>query len=64
VTVAPETLRTQGVDALGKHMVQHSFHPNADGHAQLGACLTEFIAAETQTAACVPTDDGTLRAVS
>jgi lysophospholipase L1-like esterase len=43
VTVDPWAWVTGGLDAIGIHMAQQSFHPNAKGHAQLGRCVTEFV---------------------
>ncbi|MPY77977.1 MAG: hypothetical protein GEV04_05660 [Actinophytocola sp.] len=42
------------------HAVQESFHLNAAGHAQIGQCLTEFLADTTSQAACREGDDGNL----
>jgi lysophospholipase L1-like esterase len=34
--------------------VNESFHPNAEGHRQLGGCLREFLATTVPEARCVP----------
>lgn len=52
-----------GLDAIGIHMAQQSFHPNARGHDQLGRCMTEFVNSGAPTAACVEGADGNLHAV-
>ena len=45
------------------HALQESFHANAAGHAELGRCLSEFMAGEDATAMCLPDERGNLRAV-
>jgi hypothetical protein len=40
--------------------MQESFHPNANGHAEIGGCLTEFLATALPSAACLAGADGTL----
>jgi len=42
------------------HALQESFHPNANGHAQIGRCLTEFLATTAGSAACLVGSDGNL----
>lgn len=42
------------------HAAQESFHLNAAGHAQIGRCMTEFLEATTNEAACVEGADGDL----
>ena len=44
------------------HVVRQSFHPNANGHRQFGACLTEFYGAGLREAACLRGADGNLHA--
>ena len=44
------------------HIVQQSFHPNANGHAQLGGCLTEFYADGLGEGQCLRGADGNLHA--
>ncbi|WP_199432128.1 GDSL-type esterase/lipase family protein [Qaidamihabitans albus] len=44
------------------HALQESFHPNASGHAQLARCLSEFLAGNDGSAACLEGDDGNLHA--
>ena len=62
VTVDPWAWVTGGLDAIGMHMAQQSFHPNARGHAQLGGCVTEFVSSGAGSAACVVGGDGNLHA--
>lgn len=63
ITVDPEALVHGGLDAIGIHLAQQSFHPNADGHAQLGRCVTEFVLSGSATARCLAGTDGNLHAV-
>lgn len=42
------------------HAAQESFHLNVAGHAQIGRCLTEFVADNTSEAACREGTDGDL----
>ncbi|HEY0641140.1 MAG TPA: GDSL-type esterase/lipase family protein [Pseudonocardiaceae bacterium] len=53
-----------GLDAIGIHTAQESFHPNAAGHAQLGRCVTEFVTSGAGTARCLIGSDGNLHAVA
>ncbi|GHF34205.1 lysophospholipase L1-like esterase [Amycolatopsis bartoniae] len=46
------------------HALQESFHPNANGHAQIGHCLTEFLATALPSAACLAGADGDLHAAA
>lgn len=46
------------------HALQESFHPNAKGHAQIGRCLTEFLAMPLPAAACLVGADGSLHATA
>ncbi|AOS63243.1 GDSL-type esterase/lipase family protein [Actinoalloteichus hymeniacidonis] len=46
------------------HAIQESFHPNAAGHRAFAQCLSEFLATTSDSARCVPDDDGGLRATS
>ncbi len=64
LTVDPNALVNGGLDAIGLHLAQQSFHPNADAHAQLGRCVTEFVTAGTSTARCLEGSDGALHAVA
>jgi lysophospholipase L1-like esterase len=64
VTVDPFAWWYGGLDAIGIHMAQESFHPNADGHAQLGRCVTEFVNSGAPTARCLRGADGNLHAVA
>lgn len=63
ITVDPWAWVTGGLDAIGIHMAQQSFHPNARGHEQLGRCVTEFVNSGRGSAACVIGADGNLHAV-
>lgn len=49
-------------DKRASHAAQESFHPNARGYAQIGRCLSEFLATTARTAACVADGTGNLRA--
>jgi lysophospholipase L1-like esterase len=62
VTVDPWAWVTGGLDAIGIHMAQESFHPNAKGHAQLGRCVTEFVNSGRSSAQCLIGSDGNLHA--
>ncbi|WP_236792440.1 GDSL-type esterase/lipase family protein [Amycolatopsis sp. GM8] len=46
------------------HALQESFHPNANGHAEIGRCLTEFLATALPSAACLAGPDGNLHAAA
>ncbi|HVV07679.1 GDSL-type esterase/lipase family protein [Amycolatopsis sp.] len=46
------------------HALQESFHPNANGHAEVGRCLTEFLATALPSAACLSGSDGNLHAAA
>ena len=50
--------------ARATHALQESFHPNANGHAQIGRCLTEFLATTLPSAACLSGADGNLHATA
>jgi lysophospholipase L1-like esterase len=63
ITVDPDALVHGGLDAIGIHLAQQSFHPNAAGHAQLGRCVTEFVQSGTAAARCIAGADGNLHAV-
>jgi lysophospholipase L1-like esterase len=58
ITVDPEALVHGGLDAVGFHLAQESFHPTAAAHLQMGRCLGEFVRAGTAAAACVAGADG------
>lgn len=62
VTVDPWAWVTGGLDAIGIHMAQESFHPNAKGHAQLGRCVTEFVNSGRSSAQCLIGADGNVHA--
>jgi lysophospholipase L1-like esterase len=64
ITVDPEALVHGGLDAIGIHLAQQSFHPNAAGHAQLGRCVTEFVTSAAPAARCLAGADGNLHAVA
>jgi hypothetical protein len=63
VKVDPWAWVTGGLDAIGIHMAQESFHPNARGHAQLGRCVTEFVGSGANSARCLVGSDGNVHAV-
>jgi lysophospholipase L1-like esterase len=63
ITVDPWAWITGGLDAIGIHLAQESFHPNAKGHAQLGRCVTEFVNSGRSSAQCLIGTDGNLHAV-
>ncbi len=63
ITVDPWAWVTGGLDAIGIHMAQQSFHPNARGHGQLGRCVTEFVNSGAASASCRIGSDGNLHAV-
>lgn len=60
LTVSPEALVSGGLDAVGVHLFQESFHPSATGHAAFAPCLAEFARSPLPAAACIPVD-GRLR---
>jgi hypothetical protein len=61
LTIDPNTLVYGGLDALGIHLAQESFHPSAAGHAELGRCVGEFLRGDAAQAACRVGADGRLR---
>jgi hypothetical protein len=62
ITVDPQALVHGRLDALGQHLFQESFHPNAEAHALLGGCLGEFVKAGALQGACEVTPQGGLQA--
>ena len=54
VTVDPRALVYGGLDAVGYHLAQESFHPTAAAHAAIGRCLAAFARSGDATGACVP----------
>lgn len=42
------------------HLVQESFHPNANGYRAIGGCVGEFVVSGAQSAACLIGPDGRL----
>lgn len=62
ITVDPEALVYGGLDAIGLHLFQESFHPNAVAHEQIAGCLDEFVRAAAPRAACLVGADGRLHA--
>jgi lysophospholipase L1-like esterase len=58
ITVDPEALVYGGLDAIGYHLAQESFHPTAVAHAEAGRCVGEFVRSGSQAAACVAGADG------
>jgi hypothetical protein len=51
-------------DERATHALQESFHPNANGHAQFGSCLAEFLTTTDRNAACLSGRDGNLHAAT
>ena len=51
-------------DERATHALQESFHPNANGYAQFGRCLGEFINTVDRAAACLAGGDGNLHAAT
>ncbi|RZS43754.1 GDSL-like lipase/acylhydrolase family protein [Herbihabitans rhizosphaerae] len=49
-------------DQRAGHALQESFHPNALMHAEIGRCLSEFLATSERRAACLLGGDGQLHA--
>ena len=43
ITVDPAAFVHGGLDAIGYHLAQESFHPNAAAHAEIGRCLGAFV---------------------
>jgi lysophospholipase L1-like esterase len=64
ITVDPRALVYGGLDAVGIHLAQESFHPNATAHGQLGRCVTQFVASGAGSARCVIGADGNVNAVA
>jgi hypothetical protein len=64
LTVDPRALVYGGLDAVGIHLAQESFHPNATAHAQLGRCVTQFVTSGATTARCLAGPDGNLNSVT
>jgi lysophospholipase L1-like esterase len=62
ITVEPRALAYGTLDALGRHLFQESFHPNATGHGQIGRCLGEFVRGGAARGACLIGPDGALHA--
>jgi lysophospholipase L1-like esterase len=60
VTVDPHALAFGGLDAVGFHLAQESFHPTAAAHAAIGACLGAFVRSGAATGACLPGPGSTL----
>jgi lysophospholipase L1-like esterase len=54
VTVDPRALVYGGLDAVGFHLAQESFHPTAAAHVAIGGCLAAFVRSGEATGACVP----------
>ncbi|HEV2780555.1 MAG TPA: GDSL-type esterase/lipase family protein [Actinophytocola sp.] len=51
-------------DERATHALQESFHPNANGHAQFGRCLAEFLNTPDRAAACLSGPDGNLHSAT
>jgi lysophospholipase L1-like esterase len=61
ITVDAEAFVYGGLDAVGYHLAQESFHPTAAGHAEMGRCIGEFVRAGAAGGACVVGADGRLQ---
>jgi lysophospholipase L1-like esterase len=61
ITVDPEALVYGGLDAVGFHLAQESFHPTAAAHAEMGQCLGDFVRDGAADGACVAGADGQVR---
>lgn len=61
ITVDAQALVYGGLDAIGYHLAQESFHPNATAHAEIGRCLGDFVRSGAAGGACVVGADGHLR---
>lgn len=61
ITVDPHALVYGGLDAVGFHLAQESFHPSATGHAQMARCMGEFVRSGQRDGTCVVGADGLLR---
>jgi lysophospholipase L1-like esterase len=58
ITVDPQALVYGGLDAVGYHLAQESFHPTAMAHAEMGRCMGEFVRGDDAAAACVASPEG------
>ncbi|WP_246121924.1 GDSL-type esterase/lipase family protein [Pseudonocardia cypriaca] len=58
ITVDPEALVHGGLDAIGFHLAQESFHPTAAAHAEIGRCMGQFVRSGSSASACVAGADG------
>lgn len=61
ITVDPRALVDGGLDALGFHLAQQSFHPKAAAHVEIGRCLGEFVRTTAREGSCVAGADGRVR---
>ncbi|MGI9001684.1 MAG: GDSL-type esterase/lipase family protein [Pseudonocardia sp.] len=61
LTVNAQALVYGGLDAIGYHIAQESFHPNATGHAEMARCIDEFVRSGAASSACVVGADGHLQ---
>jgi hypothetical protein len=60
ITVDAGALVHGGLDAVGFHLAQESFHPTAAAHAEMGRCLGEFVRSGRPAGACLVGADGRL----
>jgi lysophospholipase L1-like esterase len=58
ITVDPHALVFGGLDAIGYHLAQESFHPSAAAHAAIGTCLGALVRSGAREGACVPSGAG------
>ncbi len=61
ITVDPRALVDGGLDALGFHLAQESFHPGPAAHVEIGRCLGEFVRTIAREGSCVAGADGRVR---
>ena len=64
LTVDPNALVYGGLDAVGYHLAQESFHPSAAGHAELGRCVGEFLRGDAVQRGVPGGGDGQLHATA
>ncbi len=61
ITVDAQALVYGGLDAIGYHLAQESFHPTATAHGEMARCLGEFVRSDAAGGACVAGADGRVR---
>ncbi|WP_232668687.1 GDSL-type esterase/lipase family protein [Pseudonocardia sp. TRM90224] len=58
ITVDPEPLVYGGLDAIGYHLAQESFHPTVAAHAGMGRCVGQLVRSGAPAGSCVAGADG------